>query len=558
MASQYFAILTDYGTTAFAKALSSKQPLQLTTFAVGDGNGRAVTPTANRTALAREKHRAPVSAVSLDPRNNKQVIVELTIPENIGGFYIREMGVFDNHNKLIAYANCPESFKPLESSGSGKIQVLRMILKVASSNAVTLSVDHSVIFVTRQQLTPKTITATTQNGFDESGHSHEIAKASTTQMGITQHTNNYNGDSETLSLSQKGAKAIKALIDSVTRNLSHYIPNSKKSDAIDSTSSDTIATSFAVKKLDDKIRRLNFYKINVKGSATPVTFDLSNREHWIAEIGMVYRGNGHYQLNLHNNATSTITNLPLNDKSAVQLDISVMGAYTLIRCHYVYLNRTFESKADWNQATLNLSWHENLKLDRNGKVPRDTVFARSLESNYRVVIRRNEARFTPYMHMIDQSVDMAADSVQQKGIAEIISRVGEGDGVPKSMLKTILLADKNISFEVGGWNAAQQYQYFLKGFSRTGNVVIGSAADDGTARLQVGGDINVKGSLVVTNSSWAKHKFPINNGGEWRLEFNPNSESDPRFNIVYKMQDNSSRYCSFPKLERNETVAYRA
>lgn len=219
MASQYFAILTDYGTTAFANALSSKQPLQLTTFAVGDGNGQAVTPTANRTTLAREKHRAPVSAVSLDPRNNKQIIVELTIPENIGGFYIREMGVFDHQNKLIAYANCPESFKPTENSGSGKIQVLRMVLKVASSSAVTLSIDHSVIFVTRQQLMPKTITATTQNSFDESGHSHEIAKASTTQMGITQHTNNYNGDSETLSLSQKGAKAIKALIDSLTRNL---------------------------------------------------------------------------------------------------------------------------------------------------------------------------------------------------------------------------------------------------------------------------------------------------------------------------------------------------
>ncbi|WP_077583312.1 phage tail-collar fiber domain-containing protein [Rodentibacter pneumotropicus] len=252
MASQYFAILTDYGTTAFAKALSSKQPLQLTTFAVGDGNGRAVTPTANRTALVREKHRAPVSAVSLDPRNNKQVIVELTIPENVGGFYIREMGVFDNQNKLVAYANCPESFKPTESSGSGKVQVLRMILKVSSSDAVTLSIDHSVIFVTRQQLNPKTITAETQNGFDESGHTHEIDRANTAKAGIVQLSNDDNSDDETKAPTLKAIKKLKGLYDGLRRLLDSYIPNSKKSNAVNSPSSETIATSAAVKFAYDK------------------------------------------------------------------------------------------------------------------------------------------------------------------------------------------------------------------------------------------------------------------------------------------------------------------
>ena len=217
MASQYFAILTDYGIRAIAHALSQGQPLQLTQFAVGDGNGQAVTPTARATALVHQTHIAPVSAVSLDPRNNKQVIVELTIPENVGGFYIREMGVFDSQNKLIAYANCPESFKPTESSGSGKVQVLRMILKVESSSAVTLSIDNSVIFVTRQQMAPKTITATTQNGFDESGHSHEIAKASTTQQGVTQLYTGYDSQSEDLALTPKTAYKLKQLIDSNTR-----------------------------------------------------------------------------------------------------------------------------------------------------------------------------------------------------------------------------------------------------------------------------------------------------------------------------------------------------
>ena len=252
MASQYFAILTDYGTRAIAHALSQGQPLQLAKFAVGDGNGQAVTPTASATALVHQTHIAPVSAVSLDHRNNKQVIVELTIPENVGGFYIREMGVFDAQNKLIAYANCPESFKPAENSGSGKVQVLRMILKVESSSAVTLSIDNSVIFVTRQQMTPKTITATTQNGFDESGHSHEINKASTSQQGIVQLTNDTGLESESLALTAKAGKKLAQLIATVQLALNNYIPLNKRSSAVNSNDENNVATSKAVKTAYDK------------------------------------------------------------------------------------------------------------------------------------------------------------------------------------------------------------------------------------------------------------------------------------------------------------------
>ena len=252
MASQYFAILTDYGTRAIAHALSQGQPLQLTQFAVGDGNGQAVTPTASATALVHQTHIAPVSAVSLDHRNNKQVIVELTIPENVGGFYIREMGVFDAQNKLIAYANCPESFKPTESSGSGKVQVLRMILKVSNSQAVTLSIDNSVIFVTRQQLNPKKITSSTTNGFDESGHTHEIEKADTTKAGIVQLTDDTGLDSDKLGLSARAGKKLAQLISAVKLALGNYIPNNKKSNSVTSNSSEDVATSSAVKTAYDK------------------------------------------------------------------------------------------------------------------------------------------------------------------------------------------------------------------------------------------------------------------------------------------------------------------
>lgn len=227
---KYSAVFTTYGTQVLAKAIANNQPLRVTHFAVGDGNGADVTVSASQERLVNEKHRAAISAVSLDPRNNKQVIFELTIQENVGGFYIREMGVFDANNKLVAYANCPESFKPTLASGSGKVQVMRMILLVASSNAVTLTIDDGVIFVTRGQLTPKTITAESANGFDNTGHSHEIDKASTTKTGIVRLTNDTGLDSEVLGLTAKAGKALSQAIATVRLALNSYIPLNKRSD----------------------------------------------------------------------------------------------------------------------------------------------------------------------------------------------------------------------------------------------------------------------------------------------------------------------------------------
>ena len=250
--AKYISILTDYGTQALAKALANNQPLRLMQFAVGDGNGQAVTPNANRTALVNEKHRANVSAVTLDPRNNKQIIVELSIPENVGGFFVREMGVFDEQNKLIAYANTPESYKPTLESGSGKIQVLRMVLMVSSSNAVTLSVDNSVIFVTRGQLTPHTITATTANSFDQNGHSHAIDKASTTNAGIVQLTDDTGLDSDKLGLTARAGKKLAQWIANLQLALNNYIPLKKRSSAVNSDSNENVATAAAVKTAYDK------------------------------------------------------------------------------------------------------------------------------------------------------------------------------------------------------------------------------------------------------------------------------------------------------------------
>ncbi|MDO9813660.1 phage tail protein [Glaesserella parasuis] len=255
MAKTYYSVLTTYGSQLFANAMTNRQAVNITHFAVGDGNGRAVQPDSTRTSLVREVHKSAISAVSRDPRNNRQVIFELTLPENVGGFWIREMGIFDNAGRLVAIANCPDTYKPRLEEGSGKIQVLRMILLVSSSDAVTLKVDDTVIFVTRGQFTPKTITANSINGFDDTGHSHAIDTATTSRKGITQLTNDTGLDSEVLALTAKAGKAIAQSVAqlqlSTTNALNQKVNKTDISNAVNSTSQTTVASSQAVKTAYD-------------------------------------------------------------------------------------------------------------------------------------------------------------------------------------------------------------------------------------------------------------------------------------------------------------------
>ncbi|HGO5823424.1 TPA: phage tail protein [Mannheimia haemolytica] len=249
--TKFYSVLTNYGVTAFAQAISTKQPLNILKMAVGDGNGRAVTPDSSRTALVREVYRANISSIKLDVRNNKQVIFELTIPEDVGGFYIREMGIFDHNEKLVAIANTPESYKPQLTEGSGKVQVLRMILLVSSSDSVNLTVDNSLIWAKRSELTPKDLDENSQSIIEENGHSHRLPIATPLKKGITQLFSGLDSDDENMAATPKAIKILKGLIDAITRNLGNYIPNSKKSNAVNSNSADTVATSYAVKTAYD-------------------------------------------------------------------------------------------------------------------------------------------------------------------------------------------------------------------------------------------------------------------------------------------------------------------
>lgn len=148
--STYFAILTKIGEAKLANAINLGTTLQLKQMGVGDGNGVVPTPDREQKSLVHEVRRADINQLAGDPTNTSQITVEQVLPENVGGFWIREIGVYDAAGDLCAVANCPPSYKPNLSEGSGRTQVVRVVLIVASSTAgLELKIDPSVVLATR-------------------------------------------------------------------------------------------------------------------------------------------------------------------------------------------------------------------------------------------------------------------------------------------------------------------------------------------------------------------------------------------------------------------------
>ncbi len=150
MTVKYYAILTNQGAARLANATMLGSKLNLTQMAVGDANGVLPTPDPAQTKLINQKRIAPLNLLSVDPNNQNQIIAEQIIPENEGGFWIREIGLYDDEGVLIAVANCPETYKPQLQEGSGRTQTIRMILVVTNTEAITLKIDPSVVLATRK------------------------------------------------------------------------------------------------------------------------------------------------------------------------------------------------------------------------------------------------------------------------------------------------------------------------------------------------------------------------------------------------------------------------
>jgi hypothetical protein len=155
MTQKYFGLLTRIGENKQAAAQALNRIVQITHMAVGDANGIQPVPDREQTALIHETRRAPLNTLKQDPANPNYLIAEQVIPEDAGGWYIRELGLYDADGDLVAVANCPETYKPVLSEGSGRAQVVRLILMVASTSAFVLKIDPTVVIATRQYVDDK-------------------------------------------------------------------------------------------------------------------------------------------------------------------------------------------------------------------------------------------------------------------------------------------------------------------------------------------------------------------------------------------------------------------
>ncbi|EPN6606724.1 tail fiber protein [Escherichia coli] len=245
MTMKYYAILTNQGAARLANATMRGSKLNLTQMAVGDANGVLPTPNPAQTKLINQKRIAPLNLLSVDPNNQSQIIAEQIIPEDEGGFWIREIGLYDDKGVLIAVANCPETYKPQLQEGSGRTQTIRMILVVTNTKAITLKIDPSVVLATRKYVDDK---------ISKHEQSRRHPDASLTAKGFVQLSSATDSQSETEAATPKAVKIAydlargKYTAQDATTTRKGIV---QLSSAINSTSETLAATPKAVKAAYD-------------------------------------------------------------------------------------------------------------------------------------------------------------------------------------------------------------------------------------------------------------------------------------------------------------------
>ncbi|EFP2735831.1 phage tail protein [Escherichia coli] len=247
---KFKTIITDTGAKKLAQAAAPDgNPVRLTHMAVGDGGGTLPTPDSKQTRLVHEVWRHTVNRVILDATHQNRIIAELVIPPETGGFWIREIGVFDEYGDLIAVGNTAESYKPTVAEGSGRAQTFRTILTVSSTATVELTVDNTMVMATVDYVNDK---------LKEHEQSRRHPDASLTAKGFVQLSSATNSDSETLAATPKAVKVAYDLANG--KYTAQDATTARKglvqlSSATNSTSETLAATSNAVKAAYDNAEK---------------------------------------------------------------------------------------------------------------------------------------------------------------------------------------------------------------------------------------------------------------------------------------------------------------
>ncbi|EPV2736982.1 phage tail protein [Escherichia coli] len=199
MSTKFKTVITTAGAAKLAAAtVPGGKKVTLSAMAVGDGNGKLPVPDAGQTKLVHEVWRHALNKVSVDNKNKNYIVAELVVPPEVGGFWMRELGLYDDAGTLIAVSNMAESYKPELAEGSGRAQTCRMVIILSNVASVELSIDASTVMATQDYVDDK---------IAEHEQSRRHPDATLTEKGFTQLSSATNSTSEKLAATPKAVKA---------------------------------------------------------------------------------------------------------------------------------------------------------------------------------------------------------------------------------------------------------------------------------------------------------------------------------------------------------------
>ncbi|EET4002711.1 TPA: phage tail protein [Escherichia coli] len=425
MSTKFRTVITTAGAAKLAAATApGGRKVNITTMAVGDGGGKLPVPDAGQTGLIHEVWRHALNKISQDKRNSNYIIAELVIPPEVGGFWMRELGLYDDAGTLIAVANMAESYKPALAEGSGRSQTCRMVIIVSSVTSVELTIDTTTVMATQDYVDDK---------IAEHEQSRRHPDASLTAKGFTQLSSATNSTSETLAATPKAVKAAYDLANG--KYTAQDATTARKglvqlSSATNSTSETLAATPKAVK----------------------AAYDLANGKYTAQDATTARKGL--VQLSSVTNSDSeTLAATPKAVKAAYDL---ANGKYTAqdattARKGLVQLNSAINSDSETLAATPKAvkSAYDNaekrLQKDQNGAdIPDKRLFLRNIGATnsttmsfsggtgwFRLAtVTMPQASSVVYISLIG-GAGYNVNSPMQAGISELVLRAGNGN--PKGL-----------------------------------------------------------------------------------------------------------------------------
>ncbi|EFI7843645.1 tail fiber protein [Escherichia coli O174:H21 str. 03-3269] len=425
MSTKFRTVITTAGAAKLAAATApGGRKVNITTMAVGDGGGKLPVPDAGQTGLIHEVWRHALNKISQDKRNSNYIIAELVIPPEVGGFWMRELGLYDDAGTLIAVANMAESYKPALAEGSGRSQTCRMVIIVSSVTSVELTIDTTTVMATQDYVDDK---------IAEHEQSRRHPDASLTAKGFTQLSSATNSTSETLAATPKAVKAAYDLANG--KYTAQDATTARKglvqlSSATNSTSETLAATPKAVK----------------------AAYDLANGKYTAQDATTARKGL--VQLSSATNSDSeTLAATPKAVKAAYDL---ANGKYTAqdattARKGLVQLSSATNSDSETLAATPKAvkSAYDNaekrLQKDQNGAdIPDKRLFLRNIGATnsttmsfsggtgwFRLAtVTMPQASSVVYISLIG-GAGYNVNSPMQAGISELVLRAGNGN--PKGL-----------------------------------------------------------------------------------------------------------------------------